>query len=165
MQRDRGRRCHFNSRPRAGGRQVDTDDPAVLKSFQFPPPRGGRLSPAHARTNCASIFQFPPPRGGRPQPSAAVFARSFISIPAPRAGGDERRHRRHGHHPDFNSRPRVGGDDFVRNYGGGVMLFQFPPPRGGATRRHFCSRAGRFLFQFPPPRGGRRTRPATCTRR
>ena len=150
-------------------------------TFQFTPPRGGRLAeddcivhtilisihaPVWGATRGAKSygqylyqFQFTPPCGGRPPGGGRT---------APRA-----------HH--FNSRPRVGGDppNMTR---GTVDVFQFTPPCGGrlqdvgfldqlvdfnsrprvgGDRAHCPEVLLGIQFQFTPPCGGRPWNPGT----
>ena len=174
---------NFNSRPRVGGDQEKHRTKTGIQKFQFTPPRGGRPAPGRGAAKQSPPFQFTPPRGGRPFGAPVGGRIGNISIHAPAWGATYHRPRPRQAVGNFNSRPRVGGD----NCGGFCNVnfndFNSRPRVGGDwgartephVRRYFNSRprvGGDFfwllslaskalVFQFTPPRGGR---PCRCPR-
>ena len=163
----------FNSRPRVGGDQmVDIGEKFKVISihapawgatkwwilarnsrlFQFTPPRGGRLF-RYVNENGDGVFQFTPPRGGRQPPrERQQIPPNFNS--RPRVGGDTIFTASCGGSSYFNSRPRVGGDRLWIGNRSSKSNFNSRPRVGGDLL--ICPPCGRrTLFQFTPPRGGR----------
>ena len=108
-----------------------------------------------------SQFQSTPPaRGATP----LVYDDSlsyYISIHAPREGGDFARELK-GQRYIFISihAPREGGDLGVLGYAANSDLFQSTPPARGATKSIQGCRCFLSYFNPRPPRGGRRDDPA-----
>ena len=105
---------HFNPRPPCGGRRVYVGDGYTIEAFQSTPPvRGATINlpagnyndnqfqstpPVRGATPCAPsanaiayLFQSTPPVRGATVSGYASFIEQFISIHAPRAGGDAQR--------------------------------------------------------------------------
>ena len=102
-------------------------------NFNPRPPRGGRQRKRYFLMNYYD-FNPRPPRGGRPRPRPVGTVSGFISIHAPREGGDGNRER----------------STLT------ITQFQSTPPARGATRP-FRHRQQRLRYFNPrPPRGGRR---------
>ena len=76
-------------------------------------------------------FQSTPPRGGRLLPIRQSGDKGIISIHAPARGATVRRLDIFKYHPDFNPRPREGGDYLIGMAVKASGLFQSTPPRGG----------------------------------
>ena len=122
--------------------------------FQFPPPRGGEHWDA-VDEEWRKIFQFPPPRGGEP-PSRRVRRHLDDFNSRPREGANLLRYLKEEHPLISIPAPARGRTSAFQSGNCSMILFQFPPPRGGEP----CS--GVFplqlcTFQFPPPRGGEHT--------
>ena len=108
----------------------------LLLLFQSTPPRGGRPNSSIGHF-ISFAFQSTPPRGGRP------LSGSYCNIPG-----------------DFNPRPRVGGDRYLRASIQSQSI-SIHAPAWGATQLS-PSKGRLVLFQSTPPRGGR---PLTSTSR
>ena len=80
-----------------------------LRDFNPRPPCGGRPRWRGYCRAYGSYFNPRPPCGGRPLPSRLVFVAFFISIHAPRAGGDNLFHSFMLMYMNFNPRPPCGG--------------------------------------------------------
>ena len=100
-----------------------------------------------------------PPRGGRPQRWKEKKLYNYISIHAPREGGDRAFLYAPARHQIFQSTPPARGATWwdtgvVGNY----THFNPRPPRGGrrCPRQHTSQSTGHFNPR--PPRGGRRRR-------
>ena len=124
----------FNPRPPRGGRRIFHYLQKLHPcNFNPRPPRGGRPHTPKSLT-WNTNFNPRPPRGGRPPVKRLNFLRFYISIHAPREGGDQQTILRQ-------------GLDYT---------FQSTPPARGATKR-FCTVFGPIRdFNPRPPRGGRR---------
>ena len=164
---------YFNSRPRVGGDESALKRSSAVIRFQFTPPRGGRLPHREIRAvavnfnsrprvggdvnavACAVvpvIFQFTPPRGGRLMQSCTIRSISRISIHAP-AWGATRSCATKLAPPNFNSRPRVGGDPLAHILRRQTAISIHAPAWGATKIRLKFSAIS--TFQFTPPRGGR----------
>ena len=141
--------------PREGGDSGQHLRRTVRRDFNPRPPRGGRRwcrgsgVPAGYR-----YFNPRPPRGGRRPTTKAPDVSIYISIHAPREGGDEtqcdvRRIPAH-----FNPRPPRGGRRRQRTQRQPVYHFNPRPPRGGRRSNHQRP-DDRGHFNPRPPRGGR----------
>ena len=186
---------YFNSRPRVGGDPLPPVRSCRLQPFQFTPPRGGRRGRRSVSRKVENFNSRPRVGGDLPRVERVVGAvisirapawgatrhgkmnasRRRISIHAPAWGATSGRRGHRAHTDNFNSRPRVGGDnessrlDFknpisihapawgAKGSGAGwreSKEFQFTPPRGGRrVRTASCTAVP--AFQFTPPRGGR----------
>ena len=71
--------------PAWGATEIVTYTIRVTNTFQFTPPRGGRLF-ARDPDAMLDIFQFTPPRGGR-RPNPALFQRQILFQFTPPRGG------------------------------------------------------------------------------
>ena len=79
----------FNPRPPRGGRHNAQGGKTVTIGYFNPrPPRGGRLLPSGHPLTARRYFNPRPPRGGRPQRGDQLSVTHYISIHAPREGGD-----------------------------------------------------------------------------
>ena len=137
-----GSRKTFQSTPPARGATSYTEDkPRGKRAFQSTPPaRGATLSMPSVLWK-SNYFNPRPPRGGRPCAQGLLQNRTFISIHAPREGGD----------------CRVAGK-LQCGY-----AFQSTPPARGATYGRRCSWLSHSHFNPRPPRGGRRLSPQGAT--
>ena len=118
--------------PRAGGDTVFGRTIYVRKKFQSTPPVRGATGRGSTGTALRQNFNPRPPCGGRqrrPEPEAAL---PWISIHAPRAGGDQAR--------------RIGSAL-------GATEFQSTPPVRGATKSSWCS-CRRSTISIHAPRAG-----------
>ena len=100
----------FQSTPPARGATITT------RLFQFQtfyfnprPPRGGRRATLHRQHRLAIGFQSTPPARGATSISSKSALVSFISIHAPREGGDCSCEKRSAPRWNFNPRPPRGG--------------------------------------------------------
>ena len=145
--------------------------------FNPRPPRGGATLIDVLSTMSNPYFNPRPPRGGRPHTRQPSSVRSYISIHAPREGGDVHAVKRHIkkiisiHAPREGGdgmlvwlvwkmtisihAPREGGDNAGKLVAGAWHGFQSTPPARGATPLCTCDRAKRCYFNPRPPRGGR----------
>ena len=124
-------------------------------------------------------FLLTPPRGGRPAPDPVGDPGGGISTHAPAWGATGGRGSVHAGLPDFYSRPRVGGDERLKDLQRKIDNFYSRPRVGGdapggfqrALPQNFYSRprvGGDLVavlvqgvcgvFLLTPPRGGRRDR-------
>ena len=150
--------------------------------FNPRPPRGGRRFRLIS-TASPSIFQSTPPARGATIQNHMRSGFFYISIHAPREGGDRDPVNLHRPPSDFNPRPPRGGRRFRTICGQGFFIFQSTPPARGATPRppdvetlspkisiHAPREGGDLVFleifhsstdfNPRPPRGGRQQR---CT--
>ena len=150
---------NFNPRPPRGGRLRCKSALLCSVPFQSTPPARGATEqpkPAPAPTTFQST---PPARGATKRPNPLQTVR-FISIHAPREGGDcgwypWRRSPR-----DFNPRPPRGGRLLdMRQSDGPKRGFQSTPPARGATPNCTCYAWGRFWISIHAPREGGDDRP------
>ena len=165
--------------PREGGRLPLCSDFVSVRIFQSTPPaRGGDHRPGR-RGRRQRIFQSTPPARGATVTRGYITQDEYISIHAPREGGDHVCARVNSGRGYFNPRPPRGGrrgSGPAWRTGGG---FQSTPPARGATvlaaivhamerisihaprEGGDCLRPSRgrrrTYFNPRPPRGGRRT--------
>ena len=120
---------NFNPRPRVGGDSIHRRS-RPLAGISIHAPAWGATEWEDTMV-LAAIFQSTPPRGGR------------------RFGGCSARRP-----PNFNPRPRVGGDLTRWFQRDSTKAFQSTPPRGGRLAASVVI-VYIVLFQSTPPRGGR----------
>ena len=145
--------------------------------FNPRPPRGGRRTSAFS---CKSPLRFqstPPARGATAAAFLLTKQQYYISIHAPREGGDSPEPRRQPFPTNFNPRPREGGDAAtVRGWAtaagisihaprvggdGGVyrasvqINISIHAPREGGDLRPKTAVYSLWYFNPRPPRGGR----------
>ena len=174
--------------PREGGDDFSYVDFEKFSYFNPRPPRGGR----HRRGRCSPTaredFNPRPPRGGRRGRRKRMRKPLWISIHAPREGGDNGRIRICIPLRYFNPRPprggrpckchctrrpplisihapREGGDGVFDLVQARISAFQSTPPARGATL-HTRQRQRFSILHFNPrpPRGGRRCQIPTPAR-
>ena len=121
---------YFNPRPPCGGRPFSFLQPCPSRGlFQSTPPVWGATQAYRTRGGGAGHFNPRPPCGGRPlyaHPVSVTLV--FISIHAPRVGGDVR----------------------ARSVAVRLLVFQSTPPVWGATSK-LASRLIACIFQSTPP--------------
>ncbi len=120
----------FNSRPRVGGdwSAIRHRDYPLL--FQLAPPRGGRPA-LTARTAMRTWFQLAPPRGGRRSRSHGQSQIDTVSTRAPAWGATSMPWASLTWNACFNSRPRVGGDEYQVSHRRRAQRFNSRPRVGG----------------------------------
>ena len=119
--------------PRVGGDTCWTHCPPPILYFNPRPPCGGR--PSQPGQNAPQKpFQSTPPVWGATICMSLCYIKVYISIHAPRVGGDER----------------------CLTLPGSGMLFQSTPPVWGATGRTWAMSPRPGNFNPRPPCGGRR---------
>ena len=145
----------FQSTPPVRGATASRRAKKVRQAFQSTPPvRGATQITFHFFLTDVN-FNPRPPCGGRPMRSISERQSLFISIHAPRAGGDNRGHRPPRGSCDFNPRPPCGGrPDNIKGTLDG-MVFQSTPPVRGATGMAIPQVYCRKDFNPRPPCGGR----------
>ena len=144
--------------PREGGDGLITRRSKRLKLFQSTPPARGATINNHIVVNPCR-FQSTPPARGATIIAIGVPKLFYISIHAPREGGDfwlEWQRRRFWH---FNPRPPRGGRLDKNRRGPTGMVFQSTPPARGATMRS-PPRCKSLEFQSTPPARG--ATPGVC---
>ena len=147
--------------PRAGGDARRRSHRSVHVMFQSTPPARGATTWSSSFCPAAAFQSTPPARGATVVTHHRRTVRSYVSIHAPRAGGD--RHDAAQTICDvecFNPRPPRGGRP-VRAILPitWIAWFQSTPPARGATMT-LISECGQFgMFQSTPPARG-----ATCRR-
>ena len=132
-----------------------------LRDFNPRPPRGGRHLIDFVKNLLQGNFNPRPPRGGRRHPAGYVHGKIFISIHAPREGGDSKSVVQYPGDPPISIHaPREGGDWARSRPRKTPAYFNPRPPRGG---RPGCQPRWRRpqRFQSTPPRGGRLRRHET----
>ncbi len=130
VRRHNGRR-HFNPRPPCGGRQMLKLSDIFLRRFQSTPPVWGATLDTQA--NGVLIY---------------------ISIHAPRVGGDTTRSHFKGWQKYFNPRPPCGGRLEERAAFSSIGPFQSTPPVWGATTGPCSMFRGRGISIHAPRVGG-----------
>ena len=124
---------YFNPRPPRGGRPISAKSRTNNLYFNPRPPRGGR-QPLRQLCPEKSEFQSTPPARRATLTFWAISSVVWISIHAPREGGD------------------LAVDDVSHEMNG----FQSTPPARGATSLLLPARYRPINFNPRPPRGGRR---------
>ena len=129
---------------------------SLFSAYFYPrPPRGGRLVNAY-RYYTDSVFLSTPPARGATFSSITRHLHCFISIHAPREGGDPCFPLRRQTGRNFYPRPPRGGRHVVVGHLVLVLVISIHAPREGGDVH---VRLGNFFFSnfYPrPPRGGRR---------
>ncbi len=165
---------NFNPRPPCGGRPVTRITPMDAVYFNPRPPCGGRLTCRTGAISCRMDFNPRPPCGGRHRVMLACSIKLYISIHAPRVGGDLLHAAERGGKELFQSTPpvwgatgaagvadggavpisihapRVGGDPSKLDTGGILPYFNPRPPCGGRHSRRAIDQLI-MLFQSTPP--------------
>ena len=128
-----------------------------VHDFNPRPPRGGRLTEMQLQQCFVENFNPRPPRGGRLYPLDLAPFTIFISIHAPREGGDGIFGKATDKAVNFNPRPPRGGRLSARRGSSPLNLrFQSTPPARGATMAIKSVSFMPYNFNPRPPRGGRR---------
>ena len=120
--------------PREGGDTIQSYDFIHIPQFQSTPPARGATPTGWEYPLCAPNFNPRPPRGGRRLCVNDRLEHLHFNPRPPRGG--RRRHRQGAdrwHYISIHA-PREGGDDKVSTAGGLGGLFQSTPPRGGRLR-------------------------------
>ena len=139
--------------PREGGDFVGVMlAPRVMRFQSTPPARGATV---HFASHNLYLLNFNPrpPRGGRRLMFRPLAVLMWISIHAPREGGDISTFFQRSSDPYFNPRPPRGGrqDDPAGRLGD--VIFQSTPPARGATTRR-CIYASHSHISIHAPREG-----------
>ena len=87
-------------------------------------------------------------------PETMSYEEFYISIHAPREGGDSGLHRLRPAGGDFNPRPREGGDNEEEAIEKATDI-SIHAPREGGDKQGAGQSAGKVYFNPRPPRGGR----------
>ncbi len=128
--------------------------------FQSTPPARGATWGPFSDPLYSYYFNPRPPRGGRPKLMPLDLSSSFISIHAPREGGDRQEGRETANDFHFNPRPPRGGRRGQWRQAPGVYRISIHAPReGGDLWRWHGPCAGRQFQSTPPARGAT---PAVC---
>ena len=111
---------------------------------------------------CGKSFQSTPPARGATFYPLLACSHKFISIHAPREGGDSSSVIGLSSIKISIHAPREGGDDVLQCVGGLAHLISIHAPREGGRRRCSPLRPRSYHFNPRPPRGGRPTPPRTA---
>ena len=151
----RSRRCaYFNPRPPRGGRRRPRPRHGMSSSFQSTPPARGATLGNTPKVLSLYISIHAPREGGDWVYSLQGTWACNISIHAPREGGDEVLCKIPSTALYISIHaPREGGDDIDEGYDEDGLIFQSTPPARGATTRR-TRRARRQTFQSTPPARG-----------
>ena len=141
--------------PREGGDISAVPCHATQGNFNPRPPRGGRPWISSEAYCMGFIFQSTPPARGATGRKAILRGRQYISIHAPREGGDRRSSVECFAVDNFNPRPPRGGRPYKPRSERTKREFQSTPPARGATSSSGGSDGGSGDFNPRPPRGGR----------
>ena len=132
---------------------MTNDGGAIMNEFQSTPPARGATRSDVAGVAVLYNFNPRPPRGGRPLQTNFYGQAVYISIHAPREGGDDLRAAARRPVGISIHAPREGGDRVPSFSTVSRMSFQSTPPARGATtsrRYNICS----YRFQSTPPARG-----------
>ena len=143
----------FNPRPPCGGRRRSARRQSPATDFNPRPPCGGRRRSAR-RQSPATDFNPRPPCGGRLYRGGVCCPLIFISIHAPRAGGDAVHFRSFSKIEISIHAPRAGGDPGPVGPQGPEGKFQSTPPVRGATLQRNAQTAGSSISIHAPRAGG-----------
>ena len=105
------------------------------------------------------IFQSTPPARGATRLLSRKVGSTYISIHAPREGGDKARQLINIIYPDFNPRPPRGGRPPGVHGKNLVRLISIHAPREGGDINIDLFSHGKQLFQSTPPARGATDRP------
>ena len=144
---------YFNPRPPRGGRLTHVRDLRIPPQFQSTPPARGATSMVMAAYHRPFLFQSTPPARGATVSAYFYKQVFFISIHAPREGGDEEVARQMYSQDHFNPRPPRGGRRWSGRTTRLPLRFQSTPPARGATTRSREQRRDARFQSTPPARG------------
>ncbi len=144
----------FQSTPPARGATWNLTSEPKTQTFQSTPPARGATF-TFIFWSSRSRFQSTPPARGATLAAAYAAIVAFVSIHAPRAGGDAGSGSACASPASFNPRPPRGGRPDLLEIGLNYYLFQSTPPARGATFHSQTSLPGWECFNPRPPRGGR----------
>ena len=125
-----------------------------MQLFQSTPPARGATVPSFFISPRPPDFNPRPPRGGRRHGRYPMEYGFFISIHAPREGGDERPAGQHGRRGISIHAPREGGDAWRSSRGGGHYISIHAPREGGDARTHGKPQALVNISIHAPREGG-----------
>ena len=139
--------------PREGGDGVMQPLINFSAIFQSTPPARGATLPIVTSGMSTGNFNPRPPRGGRRNDDRYLAAK-YISIHAPREGGDVKGWNAIPTKNISIHAPREGGDLGQRSIRWITSRFQSTPPARGATRRRLSGQALRDISIHAPREGG-----------
>ncbi len=145
----------FQSAPPVRGAMVATCTCQRSVRFQSAPPVRGAMSQNATRGRWPGCFNPRPPCGGRCLIAGVAPYDWYVSIRAPRAGGDRPCSRGRTAPAGFNPRPPCGGRCPVRPAHDRRLLFQSAPPVRGAMGVQIGHVLAPNSFNPRPPCGGR----------
>ena len=145
---------YFNPRPPRGGRRGRHISCSPQRHFNPRPPRGGRRRLVNASLG-QLLFQSTPPARGATRLLSRKVGSTYISIHAPREGGDASGDGCTTTGLHFNPRPPQGGRLISRPAITQNVRFQSTPPSRGATSADAILPIYYQHFNPRPPRGGR----------
>ena len=126
----------------------------IWTDFNPRPPRGGRPNgPSHHHR--LSAFQSTPPARGATSLRRADRVRQYISIHAPREGGDAVTVLEMSSISVFQSTPPARGATLLDKCGWHIREISIHAPREGGDEREFIGAQVPYDFNPRPPRGGR----------
>ena len=139
--------------PRAGGDPGGQQVPHCGSCFNPRPPRGGRRI-VKAPPVFEFMFQSTPPARGATSAFRKSWSQVFVSIHAPRAGGDVIKLNIRNDHVSFNPRPPRGGRHGTFSVAPVGKLVSIHAPRAGGDKEPACLFNGFSVFQSTPPARG-----------
>ena len=144
---------HFNPRPPCGGRPLSTPDRWRCWHFNPRPPCGGRLAQARLIQELEVFQSTPPVWGATVLPKQEPLA-TYISIHAPRVGGDLHLDGHLGLEQHFNPRPPCGGRPDASRPRHPPPDFNPRPPCGGRREPIFHADEEEGISIHAPRVGG-----------
>ena len=147
---------NFNPRPPRGGRQDITYPAPKLVVFQSTPPARGATGRGDSPLSFHCQFQSTPPARGATFSFALSVPKSFISIHAPREGGDPCKPTHVVSSCHFNPRPPRGGRQNVVGAFSSNRDFNPRPPRGGRPNCLLPTNVQQIISIHAPREGGDR---------
>mgnify|MGYP006918595200 CR=1 FL=1 len=140
--------------PREGGDRIPVSVPFIRLIFQSTPPARGATGKVVVMMVDAFNFNPRPPRGGRQSITGYNVWYTYISIHAPREGGDVNPDMTGKIQDNFNPRPPRGGRPEETSRGSAVGKISIHAPREGGDLTPFIKIFGKQAFQSTPPARG-----------
>ena len=139
--------------PREGGDLDGAPGPGECQNFNPRPPRGGRPISIFKSNRFSKFQSTPPARGATNTRCRSIFGH-YISIHAPREGGDQHSYTKEVSIKNFNPRPPRGGRPGGKNMKSSRTWISIHAPREGGDLMFLRRGPRNFLISIHAPREG-----------